>query len=199
MLQWGRRNASNRGQRGGRSRPTPAPRAPRPDTFRPPGLAKIRQFGQTANRQTSDWQPGFTATPTSLSPIFLTPSQSACMTSKGPGFELQPRDSITVIRFRDPQLLAADRIIGIDRDVSAWLSAHPGAKVVLDLSDVKAVSSDFLAKLIGWRTLVQKCQGRLKLVGLGPSLQELFDVTRLSKKFEIEPDLETAAARLAES
>jgi anti-anti-sigma factor len=121
------------------------------------------------------------------------------MTSTGPGFELQPRDSITVVRFCDARLLAADRITGLDRDVSAWLSANPGAKVVLDLSVVKAVSSDFLAKLIGWRTLVQKCQGRLKLVGLGPSLQELFDVTRLSKKFEIEPDLETAAARLADS
>lgn len=168
-------------------------------SFPPPGLAKIGQFGQTASGQISDCQPRFLATPVPLRPIFLTSCLSACMTSPGPGFELQPHDSITVIRFRDARLLAADRITGIDRDVSAWLSAHPRAKVVLDLSEVEAVSSDFLAKLIGWRTLVQKHQGRLKLAGLGPSLQELFDVTRLSKKFEIEPDVETAATRLAES
>ncbi|MFN9374941.1 MAG: STAS domain-containing protein [Planctomycetaceae bacterium] len=121
------------------------------------------------------------------------------MTSSGPAFELQPRDSFTVIRFCDSRLLAADRITGIDRDVGAWLTAHPGARVILDLSAVEAVSSDFLAKLIGWRTQVQKSQGGLKLTGLGPVLQELFDVTRLSKKFEIEPDVETAAARLGDS
>lgn len=117
------------------------------------------------------------------------------MTSTGPGFELQPRESVTVIRFHDSRLLAAERITGIDRDLSAWLTAHPGARVVLDLSAVEAVSSDFLAKLIGWRTQVQKHQGRLKLAGMGPALQELFHVTRLSKKFEIEPDVETAASR----
>lgn len=117
------------------------------------------------------------------------------MTSTGTGLDLQPRESWTVIRFRDSRLLAAERITGIDRDLSAWLSAHPGARVVLDLSAVEAVSSDFLAKLIGWRTQVQKHEGRLKLAGLGPALQDLFDATRLSKRFEIESDVETAASR----
>lgn len=121
------------------------------------------------------------------------------MTPPGPGFELQPRDSFTVVRFHDVRLLAADRITGIDREISVWLKAHPGARVVLDLSALEAVSSDFLAKLIGWRTQVQTHQGRLKLAGLAPSLQELFDATRLSKKFEIEPDVETAATRWTDS
>ena len=109
-------------------------------------------------------------------------------------FDLQQQGDVAVIRFRDSRLLGPEQITPIDRELSAWLVAHPAARVVFDFSAVNAISSDFLSRLIGWHNLVQKGQGRLKVCGLGASLRELFEVTRLSKKFELAADATAAIA-----
>lgn len=116
------------------------------------------------------------------------------MTATPTGFEVRQQAAVTIIRFRDSRHFTPERITQIDRELSEWLAAHPASQVVLDFSALGYVSSDFLAKLIGWQSRIQQGRGRLKLCGLGAPLQELFEVTKLSRKFEIAPDAETAVA-----
>jgi anti-anti-sigma factor len=116
------------------------------------------------------------------------------MSAPPTAIELRPQGAVTVIRFRESRQLGPERITQIDRELSEWLAAHPALPVVLDFSALQYVSSDFLAKLIGWQAKIKQGRGRLKLCGLGAPLQDLFEVTKLSQRFEIAADAEAAAA-----
>jgi anti-anti-sigma regulatory factor len=82
----------------------------------------------------------------------------------------------------------------MDRELVSWLTTHPSAQVVFDFSALGYVTSDFLAKLIGWQAKIRQGQGRLKLCGLGAPLQELFEATKLSKKIEVLADADAAVS-----
>lgn len=67
-------------------------------------------------------------------------------------------------------------------------------KLVVDMKEQKFVDSSFLGALVaGLRKAVAE-GGSLKLVGLQPSVRSMFDLTRLSKVFEIFESEEEAVA-----
>ncbi|MFN8856595.1 MAG: STAS domain-containing protein [Planctomycetaceae bacterium] len=87
-----------------------------------------------------------------------------------------------------PGIRGPESISQLDRELTQWLSLQTGRSVVLDFSDLVSVTSDFLAKLIGWQRQIVGAGGNLRLAGLNSDLRELFEITRLSKRFEIISD-----------
>lgn len=57
--------------------------------------------------------------------------------------------------------------------------------VLLDLSGVEYISSGGLRVIIMLTKALEKVQGTLKLCGLTPFVSEVFDITNLSKRYEI--------------
>ncbi len=57
--------------------------------------------------------------------------------------------------------------------------------ILLDLAEVTYIDSCGLGELVASQVSVEKKGGQLKLVGLTPTLRELFTVTRLSTVFDI--------------
>ena len=96
------------------------------------------------------------------------------------GFRVESQDGITIVRFDDIQ-------IGPDsRDPLYGLVENDGhTRIVLDLSDIWALSSLALGILANFQQRVQARGGRVKLCGLNANVKQLFRLTKLEQIFDI--------------
>lgn len=65
-------------------------------------------------------------------------------------------------------------------------------RIVLDLADVEYVSSSGMRVLVAFLRAVQGHGGALKLCALSPFVAEVFEISNLSRLFEIHPDQDAA-------
>src|SRR5262245_30577886 len=95
-------------------------------------------------------------------------------------FRLETQGDICVVHFEDIQL-------GPDsRDAVYGLVEKQGhSKLVLDLSDIWALSSFALGILANLQQRVEAAGGRLKLCGLNENIKQLFRLTKFDQIFEI--------------
>jgi anti-anti-sigma factor len=98
------------------------------------------------------------------------------------GFRVESQAGITIVRFDDIQ-------IGPDsRDPLYSLVENEGhTNIVLDLSEVWALSSLALGILANFQQKIEARHGRLKLCGLNPNVKQLFRMTKLEQIFNIHP------------
>ena len=68
------------------------------------------------------------------------------------------------------------------------------ARLLVDLSAVRFLDSSGLGALVRAMTTSQSEGGQTKLVGVGPQVRKLLEMTKLDSVFEMYEDLETAAA-----
>lgn len=68
------------------------------------------------------------------------------------------------------------------------------SNLLVDLSRVGFLDSSGLGALVRAMTTSQNEGGQTKLLGVGPQVRKLLEMTRLDSVFELYDDLETAAA-----
>jgi anti-sigma B factor antagonist len=90
---------------------------------------------------------------------------------------LETIDGVTVATWTD------SKITHEARDALYDLSGN--AKLLLDLGNVRFLSSNALAILVSLRKKVEAAGGRLRLCGLDPDLVDLFRITNLDRLFEV--------------
>ena len=80
----------------------------------------------------------------------------------------------------------------MDAQVSGLLKEHikelldTGAKkLVLDLEGLEFLDSSGLGALVSCLRRVKEKKGEIKLAGLGPEVRSIFDITRVSRLFDI--------------
>jgi anti-sigma B factor antagonist len=78
------------------------------------------------------------------------------------------------------------------------LIASPGAKLIINLSELNSINSAGLSSLITLVTRSRLVEGRVVLVGMTPFVKSVFEVTRLDTWFENYPDMQTAQVALNE-
>jgi anti-anti-sigma factor len=97
-------------------------------------------------------------------------------------FTWEDRGDVWVVRLTggrlDPESL--DRLI----DAVAMRS---GLRMVIDLSDIRYLTSSALSKLIKLKKRLGASAGRLGLRNVHPDLVEVFRITRLESVFDLEP------------
>lgn len=95
-------------------------------------------------------------------------------------FRVESQDGVSIVHFEDIQ-------IGPDaRDpLYALVESEEHARVVLDLSDVWALSSLALGILANFQHRVESRGGRLKLCGLNANIRQVFRMTKLDQIFAI--------------
>ncbi|MEF3273689.1 MAG: STAS domain-containing protein [Chloroflexus sp.] len=84
--------------------------------------------------------------------------------------------------------------------VQHWLeqvTANPGARVLVDLSETTFVDSTALATLVSAMKRCQQVQGEFALCGLRRPVLMIFELTRLDKAFNIFVDSDHALAVLS--
>lgn len=72
-------------------------------------------------------------------------------------------------------------------------------KIIVDLSEVCVMNSAALGVLIALQNDIEKRHGKLSVVGLQPLMEEIFYRMRLELLFEIDPSIDAAIAKHANS
>jgi anti-anti-sigma factor len=59
-------------------------------------------------------------------------------------------------------------------------------EVVIDLSDLKSITSSGIGKIVLLYKGLQKCKGKLSILGVNDTIMQIFKIVKLDKLMEIE-------------
>jgi anti-sigma B factor antagonist len=96
-------------------------------------------------------------------------------------------DGVVVIGFSRGRIRDEREILKTLESLGRYIESKSGLKIIIDLGNIEYLSSAGLGHLVG---LLKKARGKnstLKLCALREPIQELFDVMRLTKIFDIHP------------
>lgn len=112
-----------------------------------------------------------------------------------------PRDEgdVSIVSFTIPRLTDDENIEQIGRELLAVIEHYGRRKVVVDLGNVDYLTSSVLGKLITMHRRLHRAGGRMVLCGFRNEVAEVLETSRLDEYFETAPNVEAAAAKLAES
>ena len=105
---------------------------------------------------------------------------------------LDNKDGSTLLRFHEERLDAHNS--KELKDFLLELMEKGSKKLILDLSEVRFVDSSGLGALLSGHKNAGLREGRFALVGVQPRVQSMFELTRLTRVFEIYPGVEDALA-----
>lgn len=101
---------------------------------------------------------------------------------------------VVVISFNRGSIRDEREILKTLESLGRYIESKNGLKIILDIGNIQYLSSAGLGHLVG---LLKKARARntaFKLCSLTEGIQELFDVMRLTKIFEIHPGVDQAVA-----
>jgi anti-sigma B factor antagonist len=105
---------------------------------------------------------------------------------------LDNKDGSTVVRFHEERLDAHNS--KELKDYLLQLLDNGAKKLILDLSEVRFVDSSGLGALLSGHKNAGLREGRFALVGVQSRVQSMFELTRLTRVFDIYPRVEDALA-----
>ena len=109
---------------------------------------------------------------------------------------LEEKDGVSIIRFKESDILDQINIQEIGDEMNKIVEATPGIKLVVDFKGVEYLSSTALGKLITLKRRVDSKSGELRLCNIKESILEVFSITKLDTIFTIKPTLQEAVADL---
>jgi len=116
-------------------------------------------------------------------------------TRTNPAFSTRIKRSFLIVEFRRESLLPQQTIKDVQNQLFELLTEDQPVNVVLDLSKVRDISSEFLGTIIAVHTRLAKRRGKLHLVGLSDKIRELMQLTRLDRVISILPSVNDALGR----
>lgn len=117
----------------------------------------------------------------------------------GPRIAVEYARNATIVTFTDEKILEEHDIGTLQDSIMAVIeSASGGMNLILDFSKVQFLSSAMLGLLIRISKRVYQRDGQLRLCNISPKIYEIFKITRLTKIFDIYPDVKSASEGLPE-
>lgn len=101
---------------------------------------------------------------------------------------------VTVVRFRDPKIIEDVNIQELGSEMFRLVEEEDRRKLLLNFSTVDFLSSAALGKLITLDKKVKSHGGQLKLSNIRPEIFEVFQITKLTRLFDIRDDEADALA-----
>ena len=98
-----------------------------------------------------------------------------------PKVELRHFDGGIVLTLKDATISEYKHVEGLKREILQMLKNVQAKRVVLDFANVRFFSSPFFALIIK----IQQVAGHLEFCNLDPNLRKIFEVTNLTKIFNI--------------
>lgn len=104
-------------------------------------------------------------------------------------------DGVAVVDFINADIVYASTVVEeIGKELRGLLSEQSLTKVLLNFKDVQYVSSSMLGQLVHLQRDADAIRAQLKLVGLGPTLKDIFQIGHFDRIFEIYDDEAAAIA-----
>ena len=111
-----------------------------------------------------------------------------------PGISVEYSENATIATFTYKRILAENEINSLGEGILSVVEQSEHVNLILDFRNVQFLSSTVLGLLIRVSKRVYEQDGQLKLCNITPKIYEIFKITRLTKIFDIYPDLEAALA-----
>jgi len=111
-----------------------------------------------------------------------------------PRISVEYTDDATVVAFTDERILEERDIQDLQASLMGVVEQAEKINLVLDFRNVRFLSSAVLGLLIRVSKKVYEHDGQLRLCNISPRIYEVFKITRLTKIFDICPDVKSAIA-----
>jgi anti-sigma B factor antagonist len=102
---------------------------------------------------------------------------------------------IVVLGWAEPTVLDASNADELRQSVSTVEREH--SRLVFDMGQVEFVDSSIIGALVGLLRRARAAGGDVKLAGLHPDVEMIFELTRLQRVFRILPSVEEAVEDFA--
>ena len=116
--------------------------------------------------------------------------------------EIKPRISVeyaenaTITTFTDEKILEEKDIKALQESIMSVIEQGGRINLILDFCNVRFLSSAVLGLLIRLSKRIYESDGQLRLCNINPRIYEVFKITRLTKIFDIYPDVAGAVESL---
>lgn len=121
------------------------------------------------------------------------------MASIKPRVSVEYSENAAIITFIDEKILEEKDIRTLQDSIMSVIEQAERINLVLDFCNVRFLSSAVLGLLIRISKKVYERDGQLRLCNISPKIYEIFKITRLTKIFDIYPDVESAAESLSKA
>lgn len=121
-------------------------------------------------------------------------NEEVIMITSNPNCLIQEVNGVYKISFKNNKILNETNIERIHSDIIALIDDKDGVKVIIDFTNVKYLSSSVLSKLVAVHKKAVALNGKLCLCQIDPVIRKIFDITKLSKLFNIFDDFDKAIA-----
>ena len=122
----------------------------------------------------------------------------AAMAPIKPKVSVEYTDNATIVTFTTEKILEEKDIQVLQETIVSIVEQTERISLILDFVNVKFLSSSVLGLLIRVSKKVYENDGQLKLCNINPKIYEIFKITRLTKIFDIYPDVEGAVRSLSD-
>jgi anti-sigma B factor antagonist len=102
--------------------------------------------------------------------------------------------NVAVVKFNDRRIIEAATIQELGEELGGLVEKDGQKAIVLNFTTVDFLSSAALNQLIKMNAKVKNAQAKMRLCGLKPEIKEVFEITKLTKVFDLKND-ETEALK----
>jgi len=92
---------------------------------------------------------------------------------------------VTIVTFEEGNILEDQQIRRLERALMPVIRENQQKRLVLNFAKVKFMSSAFLGLLVKVHKRTIDAGGHLQLFNLDPKIQKVFEITQLTKVFDI--------------
>jgi anti-anti-sigma factor len=117
--------------------------------------------------------------------------------SEKPDILISREAGCAVVEFANSRISEGTTVEAIQTTLTQLIEDDPQQSIVIDFQRVELMSSATLGVLVRLYRDLSENGGRMVLCGLQPSVQKVFELTRLDQLFRIEKDLAAGLSRLA--
>jgi anti-sigma B factor antagonist len=115
-----------------------------------------------------------------------------------PRISVEYIENAAVVTFIDNKILEEPDIKALQESIMSVIGQSERMNLILDFCNVHFLSSAVLGLLIRISRHIYERSGQLRLCNINPKIHEIFKITKLTKIFDIYPDLKSAAKSLSE-
>ncbi len=110
---------------------------------------------------------------------------------------LEQQDNVTVVSFKDPNILSAYHINDVSKDLYDLIDKQGLTRLVIDFSDIRMLSSQTLSVMLTMKQKLDKVNGQIVICGINPQLYRVFKITNLHDVFCFADDRDSAVQQAA--
>jgi anti-anti-sigma factor len=109
------------------------------------------------------------------------------MAQKEDRVKIEVGEQVTIVTFQDENILEDTQIKKLEQTLLPIIKDKGEHKLILNFANVRYMSSAFLGLLVKVHKRVIDMNGHLQLCNLDPKIHKVFEITQLTKIFDIIP------------